>query len=305
MALRSAMFHPLILHGLLLGMLSGCEERIQHGAGADGGRRGGVNPGACGGAPFPDAHVTGHAPTGVQLAAYTGPSRISAAGTIIDGADISACLTIAAADVVLRRSRLRSTERCGLGLIEVLPSAAGLRLEDVELDGVGAGSYGITGGGFSAVRLDVHGFNGGLAIGGAGPTVLEDSWVHDLTMEGPVPVDSVSSNGASGVILRGNNLENLFNSDSAIGLFGDYAPIEDFLVERNLLNGGGYVVYAGYHPTKDYPDTSDIRFEDNCFGRKFFAQGGYFGPVSAFQAGARGNVWRGNRWQDTGSEVVP
>jgi len=293
---------PLLLC-VLLGLAPGCAERIQHGA--DGGDRGGVDPGACGGRPFPDGTVTGYSPTGVQLTPYEGPTHVTSAGTVIEGADISACLIIDAPEVVVKRSRIRSAGRCGLGLVDVRDSAVGTAFEDVEIDGLGAGGFGIIGGGYTASRMDIHGLNGGIAISGRGPTVLEDSWVHDLVRGGPTEVDSVSSNGASRVVLRNNNLENPFNSDAVIGLFGDFAPISDFLVERNLLNGGGYTVYAGHHPSKDFPNTSDIRFQNNCFGRAYFTQSGYFGPVSAFEPDGPGNVWSANRWYDSGSEVRP
>ncbi|MBK7860871.1 MAG: hypothetical protein IPJ65_20160 [Archangiaceae bacterium] len=302
MALASRGLCPVLLLGVLLMSTLGCDERISHALAAP---DAGVSPGACGGAPFPDLGLTGHQPTGVVLTPYSGPARITVAGTVVDGADVSTCLTIDAPNVVLKRSRVHSASRCGLAVVEVLASASGLRLEDTELDGDQAGDFGVTGGGYTALRLNVHGVNGGFAITGTAATTIQDCWVHDLSNAGTRPVDTVSSNGASHVVLRGNHLENAFNSDAVIGLFGDFAPLADFLVEHNLLNGGGFAVYAGHLPAKAYPDAVQMRFQDNCFGRKYYPQCGYFGPVSAYDATASGNVWSGNRWQDTGAEVLP
>jgi hypothetical protein len=299
---------PVLILGVLLS--AGCDDRIVHSLASDGGddsgvRDAGVSPGACGGPRFPDQSLTGYAPTGVVLSSYTGPTRITAAGTVIDGADVSSCLTIDAANVVLKRSRLRTSSRCGLALVELLASATNFRIEDVELDGNGAGGFGVTGGGYTALRVNAHGLNGGFAIYGTVLTTIEDSWVHGLTMAGTQPVDCVSSNGASRVVLRGNHLENSFNSDAVVGLFGDFAALSDFRVERNLFNGGGFAVYAGHHPAKSFPDAVQMRFLNNCFGRKYFAECGFFGPVSAYDAAASGNMWSGNTWIDTGAAVVP
>ncbi len=284
---------------LVLALGAACTDQIHHQREVDGG----VPALACGGAPFPDGALTG--PGATALTAYQGPSRIVSPGTVIESAELSGCLTIAAANVIVRRSRIRTSQRCTGAMVSVEAAGAGVLLEDVELDGLTGGGRGIAGSGYTASRVEVHSVNNAFNVDGSSPTVIEASWAHSLSEGGGTSSDAFITNGGSHVVLRGNNLESQYAVASVIALYGDFAQIDDILIERNLLNGGGYALYGGYHPGKPYPNATAVRVVDNCFGRALFPRSGYFGPVSAYDGSGAGNSWTGNRWQDTGEAVQP
>lgn len=280
--------------GALCGTLlaaSACRTEIDH-----------AGPFDCRG-PWPDAGSTGWAHTGAALQPYPGPYRITTSGAVVDGADLSDCLEIAADHVTVRRSRVRTANLCGSALIAVSSpggAASGVVLEDLELDGLSAASSrGVTGSGFAARRLDVHGVQFGFDLGGG--TSVEESWIHDLAGE---PAAAIACHGGSTIALRHNDLQNQNASDAAVFLAGDFAPIAGVLLRNNRLAGGGYTLYGGSDPRKPFPSASGVEVVGNCWSRAFFESGGFYGPVTGFDAGGPGNVWTDNRWQETG-EAIP
>jgi hypothetical protein len=72
--------------------------------------------------------------------------------------------------------------------------------------------------------------------------------------------------------------------------------LSDILVQDCYLAGGGWTVYGG--------NTTAVRvqFIDNTFGRDYFPQAGYWGPVAYQAPDSNGNVWSGNVFDD-GSPV--
>ena len=91
---------------------------------------------------------------------------------------------------------------------------------------------------------------------------------------------------------------------AAIPNYGDFSPVENFLIERNLISTtGGYCVYGGSLDVKPYPDASDVRFINNHFSTEFYPTCGQFGVVTGFENGVRGNVWTGNVWHETGNPI--
>jgi hypothetical protein len=87
-----------------------------------------------------------------------------------------------------------------------------------------------------------------------------------------------------------------------LSLFGDFGPIADVKVERNLLKANSssisYCGYGGYAPSKAYPIATGVEYIDNIFERGANGKCGVYGPITAFQSSATGNVWTGNRFDD-------
>lgn len=89
----------------------------------------------------------------------------------------------------------------------------------------------------------------------------------------------------------------------ALVMYGDFAPVENVLIEHNLLNTtGSYCTYGGSVDSKEYPNASNVRYIGNQFGRKYSSDCGQYGPVTAFESG-NGNQWTGNVWADTGAAL--
>jgi hypothetical protein len=91
--------------------------------------------------------------------------------------------------------------------------------------------------------------------------------------------------------------------------YGDFATIQNNLVDRNLLEAttGGACAYGGSTTGKPFPNGTNNVWRDNIFQhRNAFQNSGHCGfwfAIIDLQAGQRGNTWTNNRW-DTG-ELMP
>jgi hypothetical protein len=138
--------------------------------------------------------------------------------------------------------------------------------------------------------------------------------VHDLFGAGDTHHDSVISNGGNGFVIRHNTLScdvgtpgNASTGGGCSGgvvLLGDFSPIDDVVVDNNLINGGAYCMYAGSLSEKPYPNATNVRVTNNRFGTALFAKCGVFGPVTGYSPNA-GNVFTGNAWADTLVPINP
>jgi hypothetical protein len=256
---------------------------------------------------YPSAATTGY-PHGlagdprrpVTLTPYTGPMTITAAGTVIDGKDITGQVAIRAHNVVIRNSRIRTSNT---GAIDTRDNGNNLLVEDTELDGQGrdasAGGLALVGyTGYTLRRVNAHGSGDILRTDGV--AAVYDSWLHDPSGAGSAHDDVIQSTNATSIRIVHNRLENQHTQTSCILLKADLGPISDVVVDGNLLNGGGYTFYwydANYR-------ISNGRVTHNRFQRApqgFWPKGGYYGP-NATQA-QTAPVWTDNAWYDTGAQI--
>jgi hypothetical protein len=247
------------------------------------------------GDPFPDETSTG-VPAGTELTP-SGSLLIEREGTIVDGLDISGCITVQASHVLIRNTRIRGRGEC-LGGYQI---ATGydfwdIVVEDVEIDGLGhADGAGICCSGFTVTRANIH--DVGVGIHWNENVVVEDSFIHALVAENESHNDGIMTNGDGGnAVFRHNRIENPLTQTSAFAIFADFGGVTDVLVENNLFAGGGWTVYAG--GGGEAP--SRLRFIGNRFSRRLFPDGGEFGPVT----GASVDIeWVDNVWHETGEPV--
>lgn len=244
-------------------------------------------------------------PAGTALAPLNGETTtLATPGEVVDGKDVTGCLTITAANVTLRRFRVRGCAR--EPVISVGYGLSGVVIEDCEIDGgfLNPDAAAVGYDGYTIRRCDIHGTGSGLHM--TNNVVIEDNWVHDLYEGEDSHNDAVLTNGGAHMVVRHNTLENPLTQTAVVALYGDVEAVVDVVVEDNLLDGGGYTVYGGSVAGKPYSDgAAGIRFTGNRFGRRFFANGGKYGPVSGFDPGRPGNVWAGNVWHDSGAPVEP
>ena len=245
---------------------------------------------------WPDSSTTG-VPDGVVLTPSSG-FDITDDGTVIDGLDITGCLVVRADDVTIRNSRIRGS--CGAGAIDTGTNGqSGILIEDVEIDGLGENpdGYLLGASGFTCRRCDIHSGGNGIRI--VNDVVIEDSYIHDIVNVDGAHFTAIGSNGGQRIVLRHNNIDNPAGGSAALGLYGDFAPIQNVLVENNLFNGGNsYAVYAGAIGGKAFPDGNNVRFIDNRWGREYWDLSAQYGPVSGFGANDPGNEWSGNEFLD-------
>lgn len=253
---------------------------------------------------WPDATNTGWARTGVTLTAYTGPTTL-ALGQTIDSKTITDDLVITSHVTITR---------CNIGIahLDCDGAARSLTLEDCNID---AGTWQSQAVGFSDLTIRRCNIIGGTNSVISGSNILiEDSWLHAqyLAPTAEWHENAFICNGGSNIVLRHNTLHadqenNGFGGgvSTNCSLFGDFAPIEDVLIEGNLLKAtpGGYGCSAGYNPGKPFGDNpTNVTWRDNVFERGPSGQCGVEGPVTSF-LDANGNVWSNNRYED--GELIP
>jgi hypothetical protein len=256
--------------------------------------------GPCPGFPaFPDQSCTGWRHTGVSL--RTCPTTITDHGSTWDGCRFPGGVTIQARDVTITRSLID-------GLVEPHDSLMNLTLIDVEIDGAGQpdphGEAAIGNGDYTCVRCHIHSAGRGANLDRN--VRIEDSYLHGFVYTDGVHQTAIGSNGGSGFTIIHNNLEcSTDGCSAALALYGDFFPIEDVLIQRNLFNTtGSYCTYAGSVDGKPFPVGTGIRYLDNRFGTTYHPQCGIYGPVISWGQ-HQGNVWQGNQWQDGSGPVDP
>lgn len=257
---------------------------------------GGADPwGGC----WPGEHNTG-VPAGVTLTAYSGPCRITTAGTVIDAKTINCNpLTIAAANVTVSRSLINGRVLASSGT-RIVDST--IRLASYTTEGTLLGY-----GGFTAIRVELVGGNR-PAFCEHGCTIV-DSWAHGQVTVGAAHVSGVRQ-GEDGVI-RHNTLHCDASETSQGGGcsapltgYGDFGPVRNNLIERNLFVAGvaGYCAYGGSsgdNGSKPYGDQAEnIRFVENVFQRGPSGRCGVYAAVGDWDGTRPGNLFIGNTWDD-------
>jgi hypothetical protein len=283
---------------LLSGVLTGCTFNggtSSTGDGAAGSDRSTASSSLLspGGSPagWPGPGDTG-VPTGVTLTKTPGLT-VSVPGTVIDGALISGAVTIEAADVVIKNSRIAG-RGSGNG---VWVRSGSLSLLDSEIVGF---ENGLVGDNWTALRVEITGMVGdGVKLGSN--DFLVDSWIHDLTPADGAHADGVQmQQGVNRAVVEHNSIS-VFNKaagtngNSALFLAPDLGPSTNgpVLITRNWLDGGNFTVFIVAGDNGRY-SVSNIAFSDNQFGRH-----ARYGPLRVnVPATISGNVWA-----DTGASI--
>jgi hypothetical protein len=119
------------------------------------------------------------------------------------------------------------------------------------------------------------------------------AWCNDGTI-GAAHLDGFQSDGGNNSIIDHNVIRNPCIQTSAIIMCNAGQDCENNQITRNLMAGGGYVVYCSDPP----PSVGEV-FTGNRIARTFFPNGGYWsgGPL------AHCENWSpsGNVWDDTGT----
>jgi hypothetical protein len=241
---------------------------------------------------WPDGSNTG-VPEGVALTNYTGPTTITASGTVIDGKKITDCILIKANDVTIKNSLLQS----GGCFYNVLSDNGntGLKLIDVEIDGLNysSGNSALAGDNFTCLRCDIHGSEDGVKAGDN--TVVQDSWIHDLTMDADSHNDGIQSLGTTSLKIVHNTIVVKAGATSAIILSTKVASeMRNVVIDSNLLGGGAWTVYGGYEAGADQlSKVSNISIRNNRFTKLIYPKCGAFGPLTSIDPPVvvSGNVW--------------
>jgi len=262
--------------------------------------------------PHPDAGSTG-VPEGTELTAYDGPCTLTETVVLtgVDATGVCPALVVQAPGVRIESSRVPRVESTATQVdptfsVEVVDS------EVVAGEWIGGAVWGSN---LTVRRVEVTGGQHSVHCGSH--CVVEDSWLHDqFNPDGEAAHNNAFiSNGGTDMVVRHNTLHCTAELNATDGgctadlsLFGDFEPIRDVLVEDNLLKANGasasYCAFLGHAPGKSFPDASGVVVTGNVFERGSNGTCGVYGPVTSFDAGAAGNEWRDNTWDD-GTALLP
>jgi hypothetical protein len=260
------------------------------------------NSGVC----WPGASNTG-VPAGTTLSAYTGPCTITANNTVIDAKTINCDLTIQAANVQVKRSKIN-------GSIGTDENSTGysFTISDSEIDAGNRASTGVGSINFTATRLHIYG--GNRSVHCYNNCTITDSYVHGQFKDPSGTFhESGIRMGQSATITHNTILCDAPDVPPDGGCsadltgYGDFAPVQNNIIARNLFmpTTGGYCAYGGSSLGKPYSgQTNHITYKDNVFkrGTNLSQHGGYtcayYGAITSFDTGAPGNVWSNNTWDD-------
>ncbi|KQS59737.1 hypothetical protein ASG36_01420 [Geodermatophilus sp. Leaf369] len=186
-------------------------------------------------------------PAGVTLTPQTGDLLITTSGTVVDGIDLTGCITVRAHDVVIRNSRITCGGSATTMVVATNGSFRNLVVEDSELDGLGIVDIGIGWQNYTLRRVEIRGTNDGARVGSN--TTVDSSWIHAMVRKGALHPDAVQSTSGIGIRITNNTLDprNYTTGDqgnASVMLGSELRPnvLQDVVVSGNRMSGGNYTV---------------------------------------------------------------
>jgi Right handed beta helix region len=248
--------------------------------------------GSPGGRTWPTAKTAG-VPAGTALRPHPGDLTVSTPGAVVDGVSVTGIVIVQAPNVTIRHTRVAPSRRA-YWVVRQLPGATSLVIEDSELAGGAQVQTGVSqeASGLTVRRTSIHDVDRGIVA--RDRVSVQDSLLYGLS------TGIADQGGVTGVAIVHNAITSTGRGEAAIALYTNSGPLSGVTVDDNLLAGGNYTLYAG-----SGSGSHDIRVTRNHFSRSVSAKGGFFGPVTAWDPRARGNVWSGNVWDDTGAPLQP
>jgi Fibronectin type III domain len=250
-------------------------------------------PSGCALPSYPDASCTG-VPPGTQLTVVNGDMTITTPNTVIDGMDIRGSVIVDAPGVVIRRSKITSSDFIAVGSFGGAYTGTGLVIEDSEISCNNWRRTAIGDTNFTARRVNIHGCENGFDLDG--PALIEDSYIHDLYNDDIAHTDGAQlTDVAHDITFRHNRIYSNDGTSAIISPDVHAGVARNILIEDNLLAGGAYTLYCPQNgPGVNY------RVIDNHFSTVFYPTVGAFAPWT--DCGDEAQV-TGNVFQETGLPV--
>jgi hypothetical protein len=239
-----------------------------------------ITPHVCG---YPDETNTG-VPAGTTLS-NSGSITVTTDGAIIENLNITGSVTVLANNVTIRKTRITSGDYYPIRYFD--NNNTGLVIEDSEIIGTnGDVTSSIAFTNYTARRVNIHGGADGLKADAN--VVIEDSYIHDLTVTSSSHNDGIQATGGTNVTIRHNTckLSTTIGANACIQIGTESGSNTNWLVTNNLFDGGGWCINAG-------AGNSNMVFTNNRFTRN----AGY-GPGDI-----QGSTYTGNYYDDTGTII--
>jgi F5/8 type C domain/PA14 domain len=245
---------------------------------------------------FPNTFNTG-VPPGTALEPHNGNLTVNTAGAVISNRLINGCVTVNAANVTIRRSKIVCN-----GPSAIWSGSTGLLVEDTEVDcNNAAGRTAITPQGYTARRVNAHSCDN--ILWASRNVLIEDSYIHDpIPCCGPTQphTDAIQvPAGGSNIRVEHNTVYGGYLSQANFGnaaISASASPgtsVTNVVVNNNVLAGGGYTLYC---PGAD----GGFTWTNNRFSRVFVSTVGGFGPLYFT---CEQHTHSGNVYHETGSPL--
>lgn len=204
-------------------------------------------------------------PSGALLTPVQGDMLITTDGTVLDGVDLTGCITIRAHDVVIKNSRITCSSSTTSMVVATNGSYRNLVVQDSELDGTGTVDIGIGWQNYSLSRVEIRGTNDGARAGSN--TTVDSSWIHAMTRRNGLHPDSIQSTGGTGIRITNNFLDPRNDAtgdqgNAAIMLGSELRPfvLQNVFIAGNTLSAGNYSINV-----RADTNASNIVVQDNVF----------------------------------------
>ena len=198
------------------------------------------------------------------LTKQEGSISVTTDNTVIENIDLKGCIQVKANNVVIRNVRIDCS---GFYAIQIMSGFENLTVEDTEMFGMK--SSGVLGSNFTLRRVNIHD-SGGDAVKPSTNVLIEDSWFHKLGTNVGSHSDGLQMVSGGNVTLRGSNIDmpatlaGYTNSQCMI-IQTNNGPIDNVLIEKNWLNGGGWCVQVN-DKSRGHGSPTNVIIRDNLFG---------------------------------------
>ncbi|MFS0884163.1 hypothetical protein [Aeromicrobium sp. 179-A 4D2 NHS] len=198
-------------------------------------------------------------PAGVTLRKIYGDQTITKNGTVLDGVEIFGRVSIKAANVTIKNSRIRGQKPAGNGIVSA--KGSNTLIKDVEIfsDLRNPDSNGIMGYGFTLNRVQIRDVVDSVHVTGDNVRI-KDSWLHSNTHYEQDPNwggkpshdDNIQIVKGNNIVIEGTHLED--SHSAAVMMVQDQGPISNVTLRGNTIGGGACSVnmaVKGYGPLKN------------------------------------------------------
>jgi hypothetical protein len=257
---------------------------------------------------WPNASNTG-VPSGVTLATYTGPMKITQPNTVIDAKMINGDLVIATTGVQIKRSQINGSVT---NEDSKVPGQTNFVLSDSNVVARYENVRGVTGGFFTVLRTEI---TGGISGGWCSDCTVQDSYIHgqyntqgEGYHESGFRMDQRTRLIHNSIACDAVEGPNDGGCSAALTGYGDFQPVVDNLIDNNLFlpsQRAAFCAYGGSSRGKPFSDqTRGVVFTNNVFSRGANGKCADYGPITDYDPARPGNRWENNRWDD-GGLVIP